>query len=217
MLHLLLVGLGERAVVKDMIAAVEAFLRRFCRETNSNVYDLEQLWRSEAQPERLKAKGRVTPATKAPGQWRDYSGVMDCQDYQELYSRYCARDVGRYLLGAEHTIYVGNGMQLPALPGMAKRELKNGSLYTAPGTLWDFDRQALTLPLIPACGIHVWSNFWGSCRQYHQKPQSIHIYAKTLQDVANPTVVLAYGLGPEQVDKAAGFQGKYAMERMQRS
>ncbi len=334
MLHLLLVGLGEQAAVKTMVAVAEAYLRQFCRETNANVYNDAQTWKCEAQPERLKAKGRVTLSTKVLGQWRDYSGVINCQDYDalyrrwfsesavsgsggstpsytrenlaqalregfrggmeqspacddfgihfeydgvdlqgqkitklhwhfddnqvaraavlgwfhglvqaldeaapeafcsayisalpgfleatahlELYSCYQASDVGRYLLGAEHTIYVGNKMGIAALPGMEKRALKNGSIYTAPGTLWHFDRQALALPLIPGCGSHVWSNFWGNCRQYHQKPQSVHIYARFPSDIANPTVVLAYGLTPEQVDEAACFEAKHAILRLQR-
>ncbi len=88
MLHLLVLGYGETPAVQTMVATAEKVLRQYCKAVNANVYDLDHIWKCEAEPARLKKRGRLTLSTRNLGRWKNYSGILDCQDYDALYQRW---------------------------------------------------------------------------------------------------------------------------------
>lgn len=88
MSNLVIVGIGDDREIKEMIKLVQKLFSSFCKEWDANVYNLDTLYKAECDKNLLKKKGRLSFSTTKYTFSKQYWGIMGCEDYDELYSRW---------------------------------------------------------------------------------------------------------------------------------
>ena len=96
--NLVVVGIGDNSEIRKMIKLVQKLFSSFCNEWDANVYNLDTLDRAECDKNLLKKKGCLSFSTTKHTFSKQYFGIIGCEDYDELYSRWFeTRSNGEYV------------------------------------------------------------------------------------------------------------------------
>lgn len=88
MLNLMLVGFGENDKIKELLSSVRKQLQVFFDEFQTNIYNLDTLYKAESNLDLLKKRGRLSFSTLKDDVEKEYWGTINCKDYNSLYLKW---------------------------------------------------------------------------------------------------------------------------------
>ena len=88
MINFVITGIGAENDVQAMIKLVQRLFNSLCTKWNANVYNLDTLGRAESDSKLLHRKGRLSFSTTKCIVSKEYWGIIECEDYEELYNRW---------------------------------------------------------------------------------------------------------------------------------
>lgn len=142
-----------------------------------------------------------------------YAPVDSAVLHETLYRKYDVSRLERFLLGAEWSVYTGNGILPKNTDLFSVRPLQNGVQYRANAEIRQFDNSlretlyaVLQNLLMPAYSVHTWSEVWNHRKHLPLSPQTVHVFYDPC-NADDPTILFSYQMELSQIRKLDEVRG----------